>query len=80
MNVFNVLAGTGLVIDPKKSKIHLAVHNGEEDPLDVFFAGRFKAWQESQKRLNFRHERIVSLIKMQKAEDEIVRLLKDVTT
>lgn len=64
MNVFDVLAGTGIVIDPKKAKIHLAVHNGEEDPLDVFFAGRFKAWQESQKRLNFRHEKIVSLIKM----------------
>jgi hypothetical protein len=64
MNVFNVLAGTGVVIDPKKTKIHLAVHNGDEDPLDVFFAGRFKAWQESQKRLNFKHEKIVSLIKL----------------
>jgi hypothetical protein len=42
-------------------KIHCAT--GKEDPpLDAFFEGRFKAWQEYQNQQNFRCDEIISLI------------------
>ncbi|MBC2712203.1 MAG: GIY-YIG nuclease family protein [Desulfosarcina sp.] len=45
-------------------KIHCAA--GKEDPpLEAFFEGRFKAWQEHQNQQNFRCDEIISLIHMQ---------------
>ena len=42
-------------------KIHCAT--GKEDsPLEAFFEGRFKAWQEHQNQQNFRCDEILSLI------------------
>ena len=42
-------------------KIHCAT--GKEDPpLEAFFEGRFKAWQEYQNQQNFKCDEIVSLI------------------
>lgn len=63
MNVFDTLAASRN-ITPANTKIHLAVHNGSEDPLDVFFAGHFREWQASQSRLNFEQKNILSLIKL----------------
>lgn len=45
-------------------KIHCAT--GKEDPpLEAFFEGRFKAWQEYQNQQNFRCDEIISLIHLQ---------------
>jgi hypothetical protein len=45
-------------------KIHCAA--GKDDsPLEAFFEGRFKAWQEHQNQQNFRCEEIISLIHLQ---------------
>lgn len=44
------------------SKIHLATHNGLEDPLDVYLSGRFDEWQRQQRRRNFERQFVVSLI------------------
>jgi len=42
-------------------KIHCAA--GKDDsPLEAFFEGRFKAWQEHQNQQNFRCDEIISLI------------------
>lgn len=34
-------------------KLHCANHNGQEDPIDVFLAGKFDEWQRWQTRRNF---------------------------
>jgi hypothetical protein len=45
-------------------KIHCAA--GKEDPpLEAFFEGRFKAWQEYQNQQNFKCDEIISLIHLQ---------------
>lgn len=62
--MFDLLARHGGAIDPRDAKIHLAKHNRTDDPLDVFFAGNFKAWQESQSKRNFPRDYIISLIKL----------------
>ena len=51
-------------INPRDIKVHLAVWNGHEDPLEVYFSGRFKEWQEDQRSQNFRRPLIFSLIKL----------------
>jgi len=45
-------------------KIHCAVMAGSSSPLEAFFEGKFKEWQESQSRRNFSRKYIVSLIQM----------------
>ncbi len=45
-------------------KIHCAA--GKDDsPLEAFFEGRFKSWQEHQSQQNFRCDEIISLIHLQ---------------
>ena len=51
-----------LPINPHEAKIHLACWNGIDNPLDVFFDGNFKEWQEEQTKKNFGRKYIVSLI------------------
>ncbi|WP_198288852.1 GIY-YIG nuclease family protein [Methyloversatilis universalis] len=43
-------------------KIHLATHNGVEDPLDVYLSGAFNKWQRHQTRRNFERKFVISLI------------------
>jgi hypothetical protein len=45
-------------------KIHCATGR-DESPLEAFFDGRFKAWQEHQNQQNFRCDEIISLIHLQ---------------
>jgi hypothetical protein len=42
-------------------KIHCA-SSKEDSPLEAFFEGRFKAWQEHQSQQNFKCDEIISLI------------------
>jgi len=51
-------------LKPEECKIHLAVWNKRDNPLDLFLAGEFTAWQKWQGRKNFERPYIVSLIKM----------------
>lgn len=46
-------------------KIHLAT-GSEHPPLEAFFAGRFKEWQEHQTRKNFPCDMVISLIELSK--------------
>jgi hypothetical protein len=46
----------------KKSKVHLARHNGSQEPIDVFIQGNFDEWQRWQSGRNFQREFVVSLI------------------
>jgi len=51
-------------------KIHCATPNKNEPwletPLEAFFDGKFKQWQECQNQKNFEHEQILSLINLEK--------------
>jgi hypothetical protein len=64
MNVFEMLRLLAPVLEPAQTKLHLAGHNGLEDPLDVFLAGDFPAWQMTQNQKNFERPYVLSLIKM----------------
>ena len=54
-------------IDPANTKVHLAVKNikskTDVDPLQAYFEGDFKLWQERQSQKNFGCKYILSLIK-----------------
>lgn len=66
LGLIDFLHAAGIEIDcgHQGTKIHLAGHNGEEDPLDVYYAGKFKFWQEWQTRKNFKCTHIISLIQL----------------
>lgn len=51
-------------LEPTACKIHLACYNGIDDPLDIYYAGNFKAWQEGQNNKNFERRYILGLIKL----------------
>ncbi|MCM8537164.1 MAG: GIY-YIG nuclease family protein [Lentisphaeraceae bacterium] len=61
MNVFDLLN-----IPPKDFKVHFAVFNGIDDPLDLYFKGEFKEWQETQNNRNFQRKNILGLIRYQR--------------
>ena len=46
-------------------KIHLAVWNGFDNPLDLYIDGKFKEWEEGQTKRNFERKYILSLITVQ---------------
>lgn len=51
----------------EKYKVHLASHpDTDKNPLDYFFRGEFKKWQEDQNRKNFEKEYILSFIEIDK--------------
>jgi hypothetical protein len=62
LQLFEVLTLLEPKLTPSSCKVHLAVHNGKEDPLDVYVAGGFDAWQSWQKNENFQRDHVVSLI------------------
>lgn len=45
-------------------KIHLAVWNGVQDPINVYLAGEFEEWQSWQSRKNFERDYVISLIQL----------------
>lgn len=61
------LNAAGVELDVSSLKIHLACWNGIENPIDVYYAGQFKEWQEWQNRRNFRCAQIIGLIDLGQA-------------
>jgi hypothetical protein len=62
IKLIDLLKITGVYLN--SYKIHCA-SGKEESPLEAFFEGRFKAWQEHQNQQNFRCDEIISLIYLQ---------------
>lgn len=58
------LTASGVKFDPADTKVHLACWNGKEHPIDVYYAGRFQAWQEHQGRNNFKGAFVLGLVDM----------------
>ena len=65
MFVFDFLQLQDSRLTPELCKVHLAGHNGVEDPIDVYKEGRFDVWQAWQTRRNFSRSYVVSLIQLQ---------------
>jgi GIY-YIG catalytic domain len=64
MNAFDILNLQAPAVIASDTKIHLACHNGKEDPLDVYLEGAFDEWQKVQTRKNFKRPYVLSLIAM----------------
>ncbi len=64
MQLFDIIRLAEPSLEPSACKIHLATGNGVENPLDVFLAGDFDAWQSRQTRRNFERQYVISLIKL----------------
>lgn len=62
MRVFDLIRLMDGSIKPEATKIHLATWNGEENPLDVYLAGRFPEWQSRQTKRNFEKPFVISLV------------------
>jgi len=54
-------------IELKKFKIHCATGGETNGPLEAFFAGKWKQWQEGQNQENFKCDQIISLIHLGKS-------------
>jgi hypothetical protein len=65
MKLYQILNLEMPFLKPVDCKIHLAGWNKRDDPLDIFLAGDFPAWQNWQGQKNFERPYIVSLIKME---------------
>jgi len=64
MKLFDLLGLLSPTLSAADCKLHMAVWNGEEHPLDVFLAGDFEEWQRWQSKRNFERRYVVSLISM----------------
>jgi hypothetical protein len=64
VRLFDVLQVLDAEVAPTSCKIHLAVWNGKQDPLDEYLAGRFDEWQEWQTKRNFARPHVLSLIQL----------------
>lgn len=62
MKLFDLLRIADPDLDPARAKLHLAVWNGIENPLNVYLAGEFDSWQSWQGRRNFGRPFVISLI------------------
>lgn len=50
--------------DSKHTKIHLASHSGDSDPLDVYLDGDFDDWQSWRTKRNFEAKYLISVIQL----------------
>jgi hypothetical protein len=60
--LFDLLKMLEPTFSVEKAKVHLARHNGTEQPIDVFVQGNFDEWQRMQRARNFELEFVVSLL------------------
>lgn len=61
------LKAAGVAVNTDSLKIHLACWNGTEHPLDRYYAGTFKSYQDWQGRLNFNCDQVLGLIDLGKS-------------
>lgn len=64
MRLFQLLGAIDPAVDPGDCKVHLAVWNGSENPLHVYFERRFDEWQAWQSKRNFERPVVISLIQL----------------
>jgi hypothetical protein len=57
-------AGVPLSTEDGAVKVHLAVDNGIDNPIDVFHQGDFPSWQQEQTAKNFECDQVIALISL----------------
>src|SRR3990167_3855197 len=62
MQLFQLLQTLDDQLVPERCKLHLAVWNGKDEPLDVYLEGKFDEWQSWQTKKNFERDFVISLI------------------
>jgi len=64
IHLTDFLKASGIEVNSKSEsvKVHLACWNGREHPIDEYYAGRFKTWQEDQGKRNFNCDQVIGLI------------------
>jgi len=62
LGLVDFLKASGVDVVANNLKVHLACNTGIEHPIDVYFAGNFKKWQEHQTKRNFQAAQVISLI------------------
>lgn len=67
IRLVDILTASGIHFDVEDTKIHLACWNGQQHPIDEFYAGRFTEWQEWQTQKNFECTNILSLIDLRQS-------------
>lgn len=65
IGLLDLLEKNNIKLNTNNLKIHLASYDKVVDPLDSFFNGSFKEWQESQRIKNFECDQIISLIDLE---------------
>lgn len=68
MKLFRLLSLLDDEVVAEHSKIHLAIGDGKDDPLDLYFAGEFDEWQSRQSKRNFELQFVVSLISLRQPD------------
>lgn len=66
MKLTEFLLANHIDLDMQSYKIHLATPGGGQPPLDAFFDGKFKEWQEEQRKRNFKRRMVIGLIELRK--------------
>lgn len=67
IRLVEILSTAGIEFDRNDTKIHLACWNGNQHPIDEFYAGRFGQWQEWQTQKNFECKHVLSLIDLRQS-------------
>lgn len=68
MQMFQLLQALDGDIAPERCKLHLAVRDGTENPVDVYLEGKFDEWQVWQTKRNFERPFVVSLIALSRGD------------
>lgn len=64
IKLVSLLDAAGIPLDRSSYKVHLATGSGWV-PLDAFYEGRFKEWQEDQRGRNFTRSMVIGLIHLE---------------
>jgi hypothetical protein len=64
MRAFDLITLMDPEIVAERMKIHLAVWNGQDDPLNLYREGKFEDWQRCQTKRNFERSFVLSLIRL----------------
>ena len=64
MRLYQLLGAVDPDLEPRYSKLHLAIPVGGDNPLDLYLDGGFDEWQCVQNKKNFPRPHVVSLIQM----------------
>jgi len=66
LKLIEFLRACKIPLNLQSYKVHLAT-GSDHPPLEAFFAGKFKEWQEDQTRKNFQCDMVVGLIEIAKS-------------